>query len=541
MSEKYHGDVGHAGPDITLGATRKKYWITAGMNTVKHYLKDCVICIKKHSRADPQFMGEHPAARTATWQPAFTHTGIDYFGPFKTSIGLRGRTKKNWGVIFTCLTSRAVHLDIVDSLSMDACINAIERFLGQYADVTIAFHSDNGTNFEGVNNALTRMYDRNTHQQIQRYFRPRRISWHFNTPSASSQGGAWERLICSVRRLLSNLPVDPQNVPISPDKLRTMLAGAQKILNARPLTPIRANPQDCDAITPSSLIHHHSINPVNPIGTLPARESLLVNYRQVQDRVDVFWQKWMLLYTQYLQKRHAQRMNKKNLKVGDLVLMIDKPTPRGQYPLARVIQVFPDNLNCVRRVRIMTANANKLNPNLPCSRNVYDRDTTKLALLEFPAVNPESENIEMTTDSDFALHENHNEVDTIEILGNEELSNHNDHLVGENRTPEYTNTVNAIQQSGQVECEGEGPEEAMTLSPEAHPFIPAQKEAHTDENYWRKYDNNWQNFNNVLETLSYAFRLRLIKLGTEALKEGPQTGKYAESVDHNLDAMCPIL
>ena len=137
------------------------------------------------------------------------------------------------------------------------------------------------------------MYDKNLHQQFKRYYRPKRISWHFNTPLASTQGGAWERLIRSVRRLLSHLPLDPQTVPVSPDVLRTMLAGAQKIINARPLTPVRANPDDCDAVTPSSLIHHHSVKPTNPIGALPTRESLLRNHRHVQDRVDVFWQKWM--------------------------------------------------------------------------------------------------------------------------------------------------------------------------------------------------------------------------------------------------------
>ena len=71
---------------------------------------------------------------------------------------------------------------------MDASINAIERFLSQYADVTVAFYSDNGTNFQGTNNAMKRMFDKNLHQHFQRYFRPKRISWHFNTPLASSQG-----------------------------------------------------------------------------------------------------------------------------------------------------------------------------------------------------------------------------------------------------------------------------------------------------------------------------------------------------------------
>ena len=108
---------------------------------------------------------------------------------FQTSTGTRNKATKHWGVIFTCLTSQAIHLDIVDSLSMDACINALEWFLAQYADVTVAFYSDNGTNFQGTSNAMTRMYNKNMHQELQRYFCPRRISWHFNTPSASSQWG----------------------------------------------------------------------------------------------------------------------------------------------------------------------------------------------------------------------------------------------------------------------------------------------------------------------------------------------------------------
>ena len=73
------------------------------------------------------------------------------------------------GDIFTCLICRAVHLDIVDSLSMDACLNAIERFMAQYGDVTTAFYSDNGTNFRCVGNILQKMYTKNVQQYIRAY------------------------------------------------------------------------------------------------------------------------------------------------------------------------------------------------------------------------------------------------------------------------------------------------------------------------------------------------------------------------------------
>ena len=87
-------------------------------------------------------------------------------------------------------------------------------------------------------------------------------------------------------------------------------------------------------------------------------------------------------------KCHTQRITQKNLEVGNLVLIKDHPTARGQYPLARVVKVFPNDKGIVQRVRILTANANKLNTNLSCTRTTLDQDTTKLALLEFPAVNP---------------------------------------------------------------------------------------------------------------------------------------------------------
>ena len=111
-----------------------------------------------------------------------------------------------------------------------------------------------------------------------------------------------------------------------------MLAGAQKIINAKLLTPVKASIEDCDVITPSSLLHHHATRLMNPIGPLPSRESLIRDHRHVQDRVDVFWEKWVLMYLHYLQKRHRQRIKQKNFQVGNLVLLMDHPTTRLSIP-----------------------------------------------------------------------------------------------------------------------------------------------------------------------------------------------------------------
>ena len=95
----------------------------------------------------------------------------------------------------------------------------------------------------------------------------------------------------------------------------------------------------------------------------------------------------MQLYLHYLQKRHIQKILQKNFKVGDPVLLFDHPTARGQYPLAHVVEVFPTEEGIARCVHVMTADANRLNNHLPCQRTILERDTTKVAPVEFPSIN----------------------------------------------------------------------------------------------------------------------------------------------------------
>ena len=90
---------------------RRQYWIPRGHQTVSKIIHDCLRCkIKRRSTLTP-IMTDHPTGRLQHGMPAFTHTGIDYFGPFEVAI-LRRRVKRRL-VLFVCLTTRAVHLGVV--------------------------------------------------------------------------------------------------------------------------------------------------------------------------------------------------------------------------------------------------------------------------------------------------------------------------------------------------------------------------------------------------------------------------------------------
>ena len=148
-------------------------------------------------------MADLPSDRVQSLEPPFTRTGVDCFGPFFVKRG-RGQEKR-YGIIFTCLAMRAVHLEIADNLSTDSFICALKRFISRRGNVHV-IRSDNGTNFVGANNELQKEL-RKLHSSVTVYseLAKRGIEWTFNTPGASHHGGAWERLIRSTRRILDSL------------------------------------------------------------------------------------------------------------------------------------------------------------------------------------------------------------------------------------------------------------------------------------------------------------------------------------------------
>ena len=172
---------------------------------------------------------------------AFTNVGVDYFGPIAVKRG-RGLLKR-YGVLFTCLTSRAVHLEVADSLDKHSCINAIQRLICRRGPVS-SLRSDNGRNFVGANKELKRSLVELNNAKIQGALIQDGIKWSINTPAASHQDGVWERLIRSVRSILTS--VLGQQV-LNDEGLQTLFCEVEAILNDRPITKVSDDPNYLEA------------------------------------------------------------------------------------------------------------------------------------------------------------------------------------------------------------------------------------------------------------------------------------------------------
>ena len=225
-----HEIFGHVGREHVLSLLREKFWLVKGRATVRRVLNVCFSCRKRNQLPMTQKMADLPHDRVASQEPPFTYVGVDCFGPFHVK---RGRClEKRYGVLFTCLTIRAVHVEIAHSLDTSSFINALRRFIVRRG-VPQEIRSDNGTNFTSADKELRQAIGKWNQQMIKEFLQQKEILWVFNPPTASHMGGVWERMIRSVRKIF-NAVLKEQS--LTEESLVTLMCEVEAILNSRPLT-----------------------------------------------------------------------------------------------------------------------------------------------------------------------------------------------------------------------------------------------------------------------------------------------------------------
>ena len=197
----FHSKTKHQGRVITMAAIRNAgYFLQSGSNSVKKFLNSCLTCKMLRSKPLEQKMCDLPYDRLKESTP-FTFTGMDVFGPFMVSDGRTTRrntcTKKTWAIVFTCLVSRAVHIEPLPSLDISSFKNALQRFFCLRGSCR-KLRCDRGTNFVGAHGQETSL----SLEQLNSDPSFSHIEWDFNPPKASHFGGTWERKISSIKRIL---------------------------------------------------------------------------------------------------------------------------------------------------------------------------------------------------------------------------------------------------------------------------------------------------------------------------------------------------
>ena len=361
---EYHNREGHLGCSQVLTAMRQHYWILKGRTAVENALKTCLNCRFWKAKRGSQQMGTLPEHRV-TPNPPFAVCGTDLMGPLFVKIGRS--SCKRYVCIFNCLSTRAVHLEVVQSLDTSAFIQALRRFCNRRVVRPKVMYSDNGGNFVMANKEINegiRLWNTKCFQDV---LLKEEVEWRFNPPLASHQGGFYEAFFRIVRQILRSVAGE---ATLEEFDLLTLMTEIERILNNRRISDLPSSPDEFAALTPNMILSGCMDDAVPP-GVFLKADGYRRPWKKTQFLADNFWKRWLVEYLPLLQPRSKWFGTTDNLKCGDLVLMVDEQTSRGCWPKAIVVEVMPDKNNLVRRVKVRTSD-----------NRLFVRDIRKLCLLE---------------------------------------------------------------------------------------------------------------------------------------------------------------
>jgi len=346
VHHKFH----HQGQETVLNELRQNYWILKARAAVRSAWNECQYCKNRRAKPIVPEMGALPGCRLMPHQRPFTYCGVDYFGPLDVTVGRR--REKRWGALFTCLTTRAIHLEVAHSLSTDSAIQAIRRLVCRRGSPK-EMYSDNGTNFRGANNELKAAISELDPKTLESQLQPIGVKWMFNPPAAPHMGGAWERLVRSVK---TSLHVILKEQAPKDETLLTLFAEVEAVVNSRPLTHVAIDPDDPVALTPSHfLMHSSSPYHSHPPGIFSDSDlHLRQQWRISQTLADHFWKRWIREYLPTLARRVKWASGESSVKVGDNAFLCDPNCARGTWPKGIIVATYPGKDGKVRVVDIKT-------------------------------------------------------------------------------------------------------------------------------------------------------------------------------------------
>lgn len=263
-----------------------------------------------------------------------------------------GRGKKAFKAhiaVFVCLSTRAIHLELVHNLTSEGFLAAYRRFTARRGLPT-SLYSDNGTGFHGAERELYLAFKAlNRDQELNSHLASDGTSWHFIPPSAPHFGGLWEAGVKSVKHHLKRI-LGCHTLSI--EEFNTLLTQIEACLNSRPIAPLSDDPNDLTSLTPGHFLVGGPLVAVPERSVLELKESRLNRWQRVRRMFEQFWRVWSKDYLHSLQQRRKWQQDQPNVQPNDLVLVRNDLLPPSKWDLGRILNVYPDEKGKVRVVDV---------------------------------------------------------------------------------------------------------------------------------------------------------------------------------------------
>lgn len=357
----YHQIHCHVGANTLASILSRFYWIVSARRITRFVTFRCIQCYRSQARPTQPFMADLPADRVRGVR-AFLGVGTDFAGPFyiKTSSLRNARIQKCYLCIFVCLATKAVHLEVVSDLSVEAFLATFTRFTSRRGLPSL-IRSDCGTNFTGTDRFLKELYIflRDNQSEIERKLTVQNITWLFNAPASPNHGGLFESAVKSAkthaRRVLGE-------TRLTFEGLTTFFTKVEAVMNSRPLCPLSTDPADLEVLTPGHFLIGQPLVSLPEYSYTDTKLTRLSRYQQIQKLTQHFWSRWRNEYLYTLQQRYKWTLQTEPPKLDDLVLIKEDNTPPLHWKRGRIVKLLPGSDGVVRISEVRTQNGVLLRP-----------------------------------------------------------------------------------------------------------------------------------------------------------------------------------
>ena len=359
-----HNRLKHSGVNDTLTTLREQYWILKGRQTVKRVLCGCVICRKfsgppYSTAASPNL----PEIRVSE-DPPFTHTGVDFAGPLyikcRSNADQSDEVIKSYVCLFTCVSTRSIHLELAIKLNVNSFLTAFRRFAARRG-LPATMISDNASTFKSASKEI-RQIARSS--DVHQYLIDKKTTWKFIIEHAPWWGGFWERMIRTVKACLQKTI---SRATLNQDELHTLLVEVESIVNSRPLTYVQDDQDGTNySLTPSHLIYGRRIA-TSPntahfevVSTHDSLTRRFQHHQRMLNHIINVWKRDYLLHLCECHRLNCKRQNKSVVAVGDIVLVKDDMSKRMFWKIAMVKESIPGRDSQIRAAAVRVGDSSRL-------------------------------------------------------------------------------------------------------------------------------------------------------------------------------------
>ena len=345
MVRDMHTKLKHAGVNQLLTAVRNHYWVIGLRSLARKVKGECLSCKIMDSKPCQEPVAHLMEARLKQ-APPFSIVGLDYAGPVycKDFPG-----DKFYILLFTCAVIRAVHFELVNSMSLTNFLLAFRRFVSRRG-LPITVFSDNAKTFKSADAELYKQYGSNSPK------------WRFSVPRAPWWGGWWERMVKNMKVALKKT-IGLKS--IEKVELETTLAEIEACLNSRPLTFVGDDLENGHALTPSHFLLGRGSHLKNEVSDEPSiqitGEQMREKGKELEERLKMFWNRWQNDYLKHLPL--PKRKDKfGRLEIGSVVLIREDNCPKLQWPMGVVEELIEGRDGISRAVKVRTKKGILLRP-----------------------------------------------------------------------------------------------------------------------------------------------------------------------------------